>query len=239
VQLPIGLAADVAAERVQQRARLALQRGSTCPFICHCRQGKGGGHRRKRRGIHQQPSCLPPNAQKQRRPDAVGHTRHVAALPILVQRLQLLQARRAQLRLVDEILLHLFQSFIRVGGLGLAPRFVALALLLLDLARVVAGYLVHDEGVEGGAQGLQQRQLEEVGVGAEGRHDFDAGGKFSGGEGEAGDAVGRDVVQRRLEEGVAAKGDGAAWGERGVFAMRVLVLTLVLKQKGANDTDRT
>lgn len=184
VELPVRLAANVAAERVEQQARLALQHGTT--FImrwCTCQ----GQHREG--SVREHASSSPPSSQQKRGTDTVRHPRNFCSLPFLIQSLELLQARRPKLRLVDEILLHLLQPFVRVSGLGLAPWLLPFAVFVLDLSGVVGGDLVHYERVQRRAQGLEQRQLEEVGVGCDGGHNLEARRQLRRGEGKAGYAV--------------------------------------------------
>jgi hypothetical protein len=111
--------------------------------------------------------------------------------------------------LVDKLLLHLLQPFVRVGSLGPAPRLLPLV-LVSDLRSVVACDLMHDEGMKSRAQRLEQGQLEEVWVSSEGRYDFEARGKFGGGEGEAGKTIGSGGGGgRQANERVGSEGDGA------------------------------
>jgi hypothetical protein len=160
--------------------------------------------------VRQQPSCSNSSPQQKRSPDTIRHTRQLNAVTFLIESLQLLQPGSAQLRLVDELLLHFLEPFVRVGSLGPAPRLLPFAILFLDLCSIVASYLMHDEGVEGRAQRLEQGQLEEVRVGPQRGHYFETRGKISDGEGEARNAVGSSRGWETLDEGVRAKGDCAA-----------------------------
>lgn len=189
VQLPVRLAANVAAEGVEQQARLALRH--TAAFIkhwcaCEGQQREGGGGRCS---VHEHASSSLHSSQQKRGTNTVRHPRNLPSLPFPVQSLQLLQARGPQLRLVDEILLHLLQPLVRVGGLGLAPWLLPFAVFVLHLRGVVGGDLVHYEWVQRGAQGLEQRELEKVRVGSDGGHDLEARRQLRRGEGKAGDAV--------------------------------------------------
>ncbi len=184
VQLPVRLAANVTAERVEQQARLALQHGTTFTIHwCACE----GQHREG--SVHEHASSSPHSFQQKRGPDTIRHPRNRGSLHFVIESLQLLQARRPQLRLVDEILLHLLQPFVRVSGFGLASWLLPFAVFVLDLSGVVGGDLVHYEWVQRRAKGLEQWELEKVGVGSDGAHNLEARRQLRRGKGKAGDAV--------------------------------------------------
>jgi hypothetical protein len=104
--------------------------------------------------VHQQTSSSHSSHQKWCS-DAIRHTGDLETSPLLIESLKLLQPSGTQLRLVDELLFHLLQSFVRVSRLGLAPGLLTFALPVLHFASVVGGDLVHDKGVQGRAQRFQ------------------------------------------------------------------------------------